>query len=216
MAGRRKPAAPAAAPGKKTVPGKKKPERDRRELTTAQWRKIRMEYVRGKTTYRELSAKYGVSIDTIGKHASKEGWRKKKQKLDEKVEKKALERMCDARAEEFSQLARINDQASDVLENLLAFVKEQPPKKYDDLRGVESLTKAIAQVVQIKRDLYNLPGEVDKARIEALREKSRLERQKFEEEQAEKAASKAVAESTVFKVIVEDETGGEEAEPMDE
>lgn len=201
-----------AAPAKTGKGQKKPPERERRELTSAEWRKIRIEYVKGKTTYRELAEKYGVTVGTIGKHASKEGWKKRRQKLDEKTEKKALERVCDARAKEFEQLARINDQATDALENLLAFVRKQPPRKYDDLRGVESLTKAIAQVVQIKRDLYNLPGEVDKARIESLREKAKLERQKFEEEQAEKAANKSAAAATVFKVIIE----GEEVGPLDE
>lgn len=166
-----------------------------------------MEYVKGKTTYRKLSEKHGIAESTIRKRASKEGWRKKKNKLDTEVEQKALARICDARAQEFAQLAMINDQMSSVLDNLVRFVQQQPERLIKDLKGVESLTKAISTVVQTKRDLYNLPNEVDKAKIETLREKSRLEREKFAEEQAEKAASRTAAASTVFQVIVE----GEEA-----
>ena len=190
------------------------------KLTAAQWRKIRIEYVKGNTTYKKLAEKYGVGESTIRKRASKEGWRKKRDTLDTKVEQKVLERVCDARAQEFSLIAHVNDQMDLVLDNLLAFMAAQPPKKYDDLRGVESLTKAIAQVVETKRNLYNVPTEVDKEKIKALREKTkieraryRLEQKKYKDELAEKAAAKSLADSTVIKVIIE---GDEDGEPIDE
>jgi len=184
----------------------------KRELTQAEWRKIRVEYLRGKTTYRALAEKYGISESTIRKRASKEGWRKKRDELGTKVEQKVLARMCDARAEEFLWIARANDRLGEALDNMLDFVKSQPPGKYEDMRGVESLSKAIAQVVQTKRDLYNLPTEVDKAKIAALQEKNKLERRrynfevrKYKAEQQEKANARTEAAGTVFKVIVEGE-----------
>ena len=189
-------------------------------LSAAQWRKMRIEYVKGNTTYKKLAEKYGVSQSTIRKRASNEGWREKRNKLDTKVEQKVLERVCDARAEEFMLIAHVNDQMDLVLDNLLAFVEAQPPKKYDDLRGVESLSKAIAQVVETKRNLYNVPTEVDKERIKALREKAKLDRarfklekKKYDDEQAERAAAKAMVENSIIRVIVE---GDEDGEPMDE
>jgi FKBP-type peptidyl-prolyl cis-trans isomerase len=128
------------------------------------------------------------------------------------VEQKVLARMCDARAEEFLWIARANDRLGEALDNMLDFVKSQPPGKYEDMRGVESLSKAIAQVVQTKRDLYNLPTEVDKAKIAALQEKNKLERRrynfevrKYKAEQQEKANARTEAAGTVFKVIVEGE-----------
>lgn len=212
----RKPAAVRPAKGKKTKKETQKPaeeQKARRQLTTADWRKIRIEYVKGKTTYEKLAKKYGAAASTIRHRASKEGWRKRKNKLDTKVEQKVLERVCDARAEEFLRIAQVNDRMDEVLGNLLDFVQQQPPKKYDDLRGVESLTKAIATVVQTKRDLYNMPTEIDRAKIEALRDKQKLEREKFAEEQAEKAASKAAAENTMIRVVIE---GGDEGVALDE
>ena len=183
------------------------------KISAAQWRKMRIEYVKGKTTYKKLAEKYGISESYIRKRASKEGWRKKRNELDTKVEQKVLERVCDARAKEFELIARVNDQMDTVLANLLQFVSDQPPKKYDDLRGVESLTKAIGQVVAVKRDLYNMPTEAEKAKIESLREKAKLDRERWQDEQAEKAASKTAAESTVFKIVIE---GNEEGAPLDE
>lgn len=183
------------------------------QLTTAEWRKIRIEYVKGKTTYAKLAEKYGISASNIRKRAANEGWQKKKRNLDTKVEQKVLERVCDARAREFELIAQVNDRMGQVLDNLINFVNSQPPNRYDDLRGVESLTKAIAQVVQTKRDLYNVPTEIDRAKIEALREKAKLEREKFAEEQAEKAASKAAAENTMIRITIE---GEEEEVSLDE
>ena len=192
------------------------PEKRRKRaepLTTAEWRKIRIEYVKGKTTYQQLAQKYGVGASTIRKRAANEGWRKKKNNFDTKLEQKVLERACDARAEEFALIAQVNDRMSDVLSNLVNFVASQPPNRYDDLRGVESLTKAIAQVVQTKRDLYNVPTEIDRAKIEALRDKQKLEREKFAEEQAEKAAAKTAAENTMIRIVIE---GAEEEVALDE
>jgi 3'-phosphoadenosine 5'-phosphosulfate sulfotransferase (PAPS reductase)/FAD synthetase len=181
---------------------------------------MRIEYVKGNTTYQQLADKYKISASYIRKRASKEGWRKKRNDLDTKVEQKVLARVCDARAQEFELIAQVNDRMDAVLDNLLKFIKDQPPQKYDDLRGVESLTKAIAQVVETKRDLYNVPTEVDKAKIAALRDKQKLDReryklekQKFQQEQAEKAAAKQLAENTLIRVVIEgDEDGG----PVDE
>ena len=190
------------------------------KISAAQWRKMRIEYVKGKTTYKKLAEKYGISESYIRKRASKEGWRKKRSDLDTKVEQKVLERVCDARAREFELIAQVNDRMDAVLNNLLEFIGNQPPKKYDDLRGVESLTKAIAQVVETKRDLYNVPTEVDKEKIKALREKQkvdrarlRFEKQKYKDELAEKAASRTMAESSMIRIRVE---GEEEGDPVDE
>ena len=209
----RKPAAKPETGKKKQAPVKqpssKKPAKRAEPLTTAEWRRIRIEYVKGKTTYAKLAEKYGISASNIRKRAAKEGWRKKKNKLDTRVEQKVLERVCDARAKEFELIAQVNDRMGEVLDNLIEFVKSQPPARYDDLRGVESLTKAIAQVVQTKRDLYNVPTEIDRAKIEALRDKQKLDREKFAEEQAEKAAAKQATENTMIRVTIESDDGEE-------
>jgi hypothetical protein len=121
-----------------------KPKKQHIQRTDAEWRKIRLEYVAGKTTLQKLAQKYQVSESTIRKKASSQGWKKRKRQVGTKMEQKAIERLCDARAKEFETIASVNDRMGDVLDCLLEFIAEQPPTKYDDLRGVESLTKAIA------------------------------------------------------------------------
>lgn len=191
------------------------------KLTPAQWRKMRIEYVKGNTTYKQLAQKYQLSESYIRKRASKEGWTKRRSDLDTKTEQKVLERVSDARAREFELIAQVNDQMDVVLDHLLQFIADQPPKKYDDLRGVESITKAIAQVVQTKRDLYNIPSEVDKARIASLKERAKvdkarlnLERKKYRDELAEKAARQTIAENSMIRIVIEGDD--EDGEPLDE
>ena len=186
--------------------------RQRRELTTAEWRKIRMEYVRGKTTFAKLAEKYSLNAGYIRKKASLERWSEKKRKLEAKTEQKTIELCAAARARELSKLMTIQDELDEVLDLTVKAFSELKPKKYDDARGLESLTKAINTAVQTKRDLYNLPNETDRAKIESLREKARLDRQRYEDEKAEKARLAAEAENTMIRVIVQGESGA----PLDE
>ena len=192
------------------APDQKAPETKprRKPLTTAEWRKIRMEYVKGKTTFAKLAEKYQLTAGHIRKRASLEGWSKKKRDLDTKTEQKTIERVSDARARELERLAGISEQVDDFLDATVKAFSEIKPRKYDELRGVESLAKAIQIAVQTKRDLYNLPNEADRAKIESLREKSRLDRERYEEEKAEKARMAAEAGNTMIRVVIEGESEG--------
>ena len=201
---RKKTKQPAArAPDKKAL--EKKPRR--KQLTTAEWRKIRMEYVKGKTTFAKLAEKYQLTAGHIRKRASLEGWSKKKRDLDTKTEQKTIERVSDARARELERLAGISEQVDDFLDAAVAAIGQVPLKKYDEMRGIESLTKAIQIAVQTKRDLYNIPNEADRAKIESLREKARLDRQRYEDEKAEKAKMAQAVADTMIRVVIEGEGG---------
>ena len=185
----------------------KEPEK-RKPLTTAEWRKIRMEYVKGKTTFAKLAEKYHISAGYIRKKASLERWSEKKLKLETKVEQKTIERVAEARARELEKLAAISDRVDDILDAVVEAVGSLPVRKHDDMRGLESLTKAVQISLQTKRDLYNLPNETDRAKIESLREKARLDRQKYEDEKAEKAKMAQAAADTMIRVVIDGGEGG--------
>ena len=178
-----------------------------RQLTTAEWRKIRTEYIKGKTTYKKLSEKYSISASVIRKRASSERWTQRKNQLDTKVEQKTVERVAEARARELEKLAAIQEKVDDFLDAAVEAIGQVPLKKYDEMRGIESLTKAIQIAVQTKRDLYNIPNEADRAKIESLREKAKLDRQRYEDEKAEKAKMAQAAENTMIRVVIEGEGG---------
>lgn len=185
----------------------KKPEK-RKPLTDAEWRKIRMEYVKGKTTFAKLAEKYHISAGYIRKKASLERWSEKKRKLETKVEQKTIERVAEARARELEKLAAISDRVDDILDAVVDAVGKLTVRKHDDMRGLESLTKAVQISLQTKRDLYSLPNETDRAKIESLREKAKLDRQRYEDEKAEKAKMAQVAANTMIRVVIEGEGGG--------
>ena len=182
-------------------------KRSYKQLPPADWRKIRMDYVKGKMTHAKIAEKYHVSVNTIYKRASLEGWTKKRKKLDRKVEEKTFERVAEARARELEKLAAIQEKVDDFLDAAVAAIGQVPLKKYDEMRGIESLTKAIQIAVQTKRDLYNIPNEADRAKIESLREKARLDRQRYEDEKAEKAKMAQAAADTMIRVVIEGEGG---------
>lgn len=196
---------PAEAAPRKKKPPEKKPKR---QLTPAEWRKIRMEYVKGKTTFAKLAEKYQLAAGTIRKRASLEGWTKKRRNLDTKVEQKTIERVAEARARELEKLATISDRVDDILDAVVDAVGKLTVRRHDDMRGLESLTKAVQISLQTKRDLYNLPNETDRAKIESLREKAKLDRQRYEDEKAEKARMAKAAENTMIRVVIEGDSGG--------
>ena len=215
---RKKPAPPVTEPARKkrgrpTKAEKAEQERKIREaqkhrqLTTAEWRKIRTEYMKGRTTYAKLAEKYSVSASMIRKRASSERWKERKNKLDTKVEQKTVERIADARARELERLAEISDKVDAFLDAAVDAVGAIQIKKHEDMRGLESLTKAVQIAVQTKRDLYNIPNEADRAKIESLREKAKLDRQRYEDEKAEKAKLAQAAENTMIRVVIEGEGG---------
>lgn len=193
---------------KKPAAKKAKQKKQHRQLTQAEWRKVRMEYVKGKTTHAQLAKKYNISESTLYKRASLERWTQKKKKLDRKVEEKTLERVAEARARELEKLAAISDRVDDILDAVVDAVGKLTVRKHDDMRGLESLTKAVQISLQTKRDLYSLPNETDRAKIESLREKAKLDRQRYEDEKAEKAKMAQAAANTMIRVVIEGEGGG--------
>ena len=124
------------------------------------------------------------------------------------MEQKTIERVADARARELEKLAAISDRVDDILDAVVEAVGRLTVRKHDDMRGLESLTKAVQISLQTKRDLYNLPNETERAKIESLREKAKLDRQRYEDEKAEKAKMAKAAENTMIRVVIEGDNGG--------
>lgn len=63
------------------------------------WNKIRAEYETKGTPYRKLATKYGVSFNTLGKRAAREGWVENGNDLNAKVATTVRQKVADRRAE---------------------------------------------------------------------------------------------------------------------
>ncbi len=93
------------------------------------WNQIKHEYVTGDITYRELSEKYGVSIETIKKQARKtdkrEGWVTLKRKHRDKVYTKAAQKSAENSAEEIvSNHQRVKDLGERLIDEAESAIKE--------------------------------------------------------------------------------------------
>lgn len=93
------------------------------------WNKIKHEYVTGNVTYKELSEKYNVSIETIKKKARKtakrKGWVLLKQEHRNKVYTKAEQKSADKSVKEIlSNKQRIQNAAEDLLSEAEKAVKQ--------------------------------------------------------------------------------------------
>ena len=93
------------------------------------WNKIKHEYVTGNVTYKELSEKYGVSIETIKKKARKtakrKGWVLLKQEHRNKVYTKAEQKSADKSVKEIlSNKQRIQNAVEGLLSEAEKAVKQ--------------------------------------------------------------------------------------------
>lgn len=128
------------------------------------WKKIKAEYIRGRTSYRKLAEKYGVSPSTLSKKAMIEKWAD----LRKETSKKADIKLADSVA---SQEAKRVDGIQTVADMLLDKIKEGVA---DGTLVVDS--QSIRQIVASIKDLRDIKGyksdldmQEQMARIEKLR-----------------------------------------------
>ena len=174
------------------------------------WNKIKTEFLRGDVTQAELAAKYHISEKTIRNRAYKEGWKKEKGQIQDKVEQTIRERVTRTRVNRLEKMIRANDELMDAMLLITAEVVQDPHRLIDktgSLKSAESLSKAIQVLVQNQRDLFNLPTlqqkmvqSAEKARRREAQARLRLEKEKWKAEQAEKAKAAAVQKGTVWEI----------------
>ena len=179
------------------------------------WSKIRAEWLKGGTTYKKLGEKYNVSAKTISNRAYKEGWKNEKGRIQEEVRNKTRARIVCVREEQLMKLAAANGALIDALVEMTKQAAEKPNQTLFDagatLRNAESLSKAIQLAAMTQRDLYRLPSmdqelrkKAEAARKKEAAEKLKLEREKWEAEQREKAKQAEAISGTVWEVIEPD------------
>ena len=113
------------------------------------------------------------------------------------------------------KLAAANGALIDALVEMTKQAAEKPNQTLFDagatLRNAESLSKAIQLAAMTQRDLYRLPSmdqelrkKAEAARKKEANEKLKLEREKWEAEQREKAKAAEAVSGTVWEVIEPD------------
>jgi len=70
------------------------------------WKALRVEYVNGAMTYKELAQKHGLKDGTVRQRAHREDWEQERNALSQAVTQAAQTRLSESRS---SQLARFNE-----------------------------------------------------------------------------------------------------------
>lgn len=76
------------------------------------WNVIKAEYIAGGTTYEELAEKYGVSISTLKKKATREHWVELRNQTGTEMEQKMSDAISDQQSEAVVSAVQLIDQAS--------------------------------------------------------------------------------------------------------
>ena len=182
----------------------------------ADWEAIRAEYVTGGATYAELAEKYHVSPNTLAKKASKEGWKKSRQKAGEIVTKKLENRAARAREEKALKgihlTKYITDLWTDNLKALNEMIKNTPEYMLSNPNFASGIPRGLRETYDLIMEMSGkgyvnrkLANEQRKLKME--REKFEFEKRKWEEEmrQKEAAQSRMTGEGEPAWAIMEDD-----------
>lgn len=127
------------------------------------WAAMRNEYITGRITYRQLSAKYNVPLRTIADHAKADGWVMLKKQVSDKSTTMAAEAITKAKADIST---RVYDAAGMMLDKVIEVSKTAKTAK--DIRALTAAIKDIRDIAGVKSESDQ---EEQRARIEALRAK---------------------------------------------
>ena len=162
------------------------------------WTKIKADWLKGGTSYKKLAEKYGVKEGSIKNRASKEGWRKDRDKIETEARQTIHARAVRGRVEQLEKLITANEAVIDGLLALAELVKAKPEvlliDDHQTLRNAESMTKAIQTATMTQRDLHKLPTldqdmrkKEEAQRKKEAKEKLAIDREKWEAEKLAKA-----------------------------
>jgi len=188
-----------------------------------QWWRIKAAYLKDPSmTYRRLAEKYGLSERTIRTRASKEGWRKERDKVETEVSQAIHTTAVRAREEQLQMLITANEQMAGALLELTQEIRKNPmillgAKR--DGKAADSISKAILTTVQCQRDLHKIPTldqdmrkKEEAQRKREAKAKMDLDREKWELVRQEKAREDAIAGGVKWKIELPDELKDEGGE----
>lgn len=139
------------------------------------WKKIKAEYLKGGTSLRKLSAKYGVSFSTIQRKSSAEKWTDLRNQTAIKTNTKLTEIVA-------SQEAKKTNTLQDTADTLLQKIQEGIVSGLfcNDTQSIKQITGALKDLQQIKGYKSELDMQEQIMRIEKLRKEATAEEQNNE------------------------------------
>lgn len=163
----------------------------------ADWEQIKLEYITTEISYRKLSQKYGVDVNTLNRRGRDGGWVALRKQYTNKVTAKTMEKMSTKKA---NQRARVNDLADKLMDKLEKAIdeldlktitvkekvtdgNEETTKEYQKTQqggvvsrtGLRQLTAALKDLKEVKDVMSELDKKEQEARIAMLKQKAEKE-----------------------------------------
>lgn len=161
------------------------------------WTAVKTEYVTGDISYREIAEKYGVSLSTVGKMASKEGWSAERKKHRNNVHKKAVRKAETKQSQLLSKEIRLLNKIEKHLDKALSdefqfnrhIVSEgsngnvtAEEKLFDktDMRAMRDAMSIAREAEKMRRSLFGYLTEQEKQQLAMARERLEMDKQKVD------------------------------------
>ena len=127
------------------------------------WSRIRRDYIAGKGSYRELSAKYGVPLKTLARRAKEEGWPDLRKQARHKAATKTVDAIADSKSVAGK---KIYDAAIALIDKTMDGIQAIDPEQAKALKSYSGVLRDLQDVLDLRPELDIREQE---ARIEKLR-----------------------------------------------
>lgn len=135
------------------------------------WSRIRKDYIAGRGSYRELSAKYGVPYRTLADRAKAEKWVELRNQSRAKAASKTVEAVANANGR---VQTRMQDAAEALMGKVVEGVLAADPEDARNLKAYSGVLRDLKEVLDLRTPLDIKEQE---ARIEKLRREAEKERE---------------------------------------
>ena len=137
----------------------------------ADWQRIKTEYISENTSYRKLAEKHGISYQAICRRSKDEGWIEQREQHMNKSVTKALDKICDKKADRAARLNNVAELLLEKVERLLA-IDDKIALDTQGMKHISGVLKDIKEIQMIRSDADMREQE---ARIANLRKQAEKE-----------------------------------------
>ena len=136
------------------------------------WDAIKAEYIAGGISYRDLSAKYGVSTGQITTRSKQEGWIKARKRCQDRTVTKTIDIVSAQKARSLANIMLASDRLADRIATNTQMI--------DNARDASDLAKALKYTIDTIQQVYGIqtPAQIHKQKMDE--ERLKLERQRLE------------------------------------
>lgn len=152
------------------------------------WLKLKTEYITTDTSYRKLSAKYGVTAQAIYNKGKAEEWVKQRQQYLDKAFVKSVAKEESKAVDRYTRLTNVADKLLSKIETALDALDEEAALKLLSSTTLRSLSGALKDI----KEIQSLKGDRD------------LKEQDARIRKLEKEAETEERETTVFVQFMDD------------